>query len=395
MYYKKVRGKELVLNVPRGSGIVSSSTQIDYNNINNNPTVRNLLASGSISSGSICYVYTSGSVKLANNSNSANASKLLYLAKEDISHNTYGEFISYGNSGNIYSGLNVSNVLYLDESGRPTDIAPTGSSVLRVIGYADTTSSIHFNPSPDWFQLAEEATQSVALDSYMYFYAGDNIQSGSIGTVSDNNIVKLSSNLNELSSSGMLVLAKETVTSGSLGSFLVFGQSGDVYTSLTPYKVLYLDENGRPTATSPSTGNTFMRVVGYSLDASSIYFSPSQEWFQISSGSDYNLLDSKWQVITSSAASVGSIDLSTYNHVKVLMNGNFDTTYINTSSMVESIRHMFIFKTDGSNRTINNGHPSVFDNFGASFILSGSERGMFEMLKDIDGDIMFSGGPVE
>ena len=240
--------------------------------------------------------------------------------------------------------------------------------------------------------------QITDLDFYKsetQYIASGSISSGSICYVYQSGSVKVSTNLTEVASSKKLVLATTDVAHNTLGTFSELGNSGNIYNGLTPSTVMYLSETGRPTSTQPSTGNTFLRIVGYSETTSSIYFNPSTEWYQLSSGSQLDLLDSKWQMITSSNESVGSLELGTYNHIKTLMDGNFDLTYVNTSSLVESVRHMFVFKTDGSNRTINNSHANVFDNFTGSFILSGSERGVFELFKDGDGEIIFTGGTTE
>jgi len=68
-------------------------------------------------------------------------------------------------------------------------------------------------------------------------------------------------------------VAPDVLVSGIIQLASVPGSAGDV---------LYLDTtNGTLTATAPSGSGEIVRVMGYNLDGSRIYFNPSQDWLEI------------------------------------------------------------------------------------------------------------------
>ena len=68
-------------------------------------------------------------------------------------------------------------------------------------------------------------------------------------------------------------VAPDVLVSGIIQLSSVPGSAGDV---------LYLDTtNGTLTATAPSGSGEIVRVMGYNLDGSRIYFNPSQDWLEI------------------------------------------------------------------------------------------------------------------
>jgi hypothetical protein len=67
--------------------------------------------------------------------------------------------------------------------------------------------------------------------------------------------------------------APDVLVSGIIQLSSVPGSAGDV---------LYLDTtNGTLTATAPTGSQEVVRVMGYNLDGSRIYFNPSQDWLEI------------------------------------------------------------------------------------------------------------------
>jgi len=68
-------------------------------------------------------------------------------------------------------------------------------------------------------------------------------------------------------------VSPDVLVSGIIQLSSVPGSAGDV---------LYLDTtNGTLTATAPSGSGEIVRVMGYNLDGSRIYFNPSQDWLEI------------------------------------------------------------------------------------------------------------------
>ena len=79
---------------------------------------------------------------------------------------------------------------------------------------------------------------------------------------------------------GLLGIA--TTGAGFDRGMLIRGYYLNTSWSFTPGSVLYLSVTGGSiTQTQPSGGNNIVRIVGFAISATEIYFNPSNDWIQL------------------------------------------------------------------------------------------------------------------
>jgi len=78
------------------------------------------------------------------------------------------------------------------------------------------------------------------------------------------------------------LLAISTTGAGFDRGMLIRGYYLNTSWSFTPGAVLYLSVTGGSiTQTQPSGGNNIVRIVGFAISATEIYFNPSNDWIQL------------------------------------------------------------------------------------------------------------------
>jgi len=85
----------------------------------------------------------------------------------------------------------------------------------------------------------------------------------------------------EATSKGLVLMAIDTITADNTGTFLVKGK----YTTsgLTAADVMYLSATaGAITNTAPSGSGDIVRIIGYALSTTVLYFNPDKSYLEIS-----------------------------------------------------------------------------------------------------------------
>ena len=84
----------------------------------------------------------------------ATASKMLVVIAETIANGATGEAVTYGKVTG-FSGLTAAAIQYVHTTaGDFTEAAPSGSAdIVRVAGYALSTTVIFFNPGGSWVEI--------------------------------------------------------------------------------------------------------------------------------------------------------------------------------------------------------------------------------------------------
>lgn len=125
-----------------------------YLDLNNHAFVASMEAGISVSGGDLCYLTSAGKMQKADADAVASSSTLLTLATEDTGVGEVGQFILKG----FYttSGLSPGDILYADTTaGSFTKTFPRGSGdVVRIIGYAISSTQLYFDPDKTWIELA-------------------------------------------------------------------------------------------------------------------------------------------------------------------------------------------------------------------------------------------------
>ena len=100
----------------------------------------------------LCYLNSSGQMVKTDADAEATTDGYLALCTETIASDSAGTFIYQGRLTG-YSGLTVGGVCYVSgTAGAVTQTRPT-TGFVRVVGYADSATSIVFSPSPVWVEI--------------------------------------------------------------------------------------------------------------------------------------------------------------------------------------------------------------------------------------------------
>ena len=121
--------------------------------LNDEALTRIETADVALGAGNLCYLTATG-YALADASAEATADSDLLLANATIGLGATGEFIEYGEY--VTTGLTAGAIYYMSETaGAITATAPTTSgSIVRVVGYAKSTTVFVFKPDTVWIEVA-------------------------------------------------------------------------------------------------------------------------------------------------------------------------------------------------------------------------------------------------
>jgi predicted DNA-binding ribbon-helix-helix protein len=131
----------------------SSNYDVIWDNIN---IIETFTAGEALSAGNICYLSSDGKFYKTNASSESTSKGLLGLALSSISSNTSGNFLLLGKT-TILSGLAAGSTYYLSPStvGGVTSTQPsTSTQIVRIAGYALSSSIFYFKPSEIYIELA-------------------------------------------------------------------------------------------------------------------------------------------------------------------------------------------------------------------------------------------------
>lgn len=114
------------------------------------------------------------------------------------------------------------------------------------------------------------------------FIAGETLVPGDLCYYANSGrMLKVDAN-SEAATSPLVTVATEALSNGESGSFFISGfyeKSG-----FTTGSILYISETtGEFTETRPTTNGAFIRVMGYAVSASEIYFNPDITWVGLES----------------------------------------------------------------------------------------------------------------
>lgn len=117
------------------------------------PVTETLTAGESVVAGDLCYLKSDGKYWKANADDVTTASGRLAMANATISADATGEFITLGDF--TTSGLTAGATYYIDDTdGSITTTQPTTSTyIVRIIGYAKSTTVLDFKPATEYIEL--------------------------------------------------------------------------------------------------------------------------------------------------------------------------------------------------------------------------------------------------
>lgn len=111
--------------------------------------------------------------------------------------------------------------------------------------------------------------------------ASNTFAAGDVGFLASTGTVTLADASAESTCKNMLVVANEAISGGSSGTFVTRGYVTVTSHGFTVGSPLFVSETaGDLTTTAPSTTGTIVRVVGYAVDANTIFVDPDKTWVE-------------------------------------------------------------------------------------------------------------------
>ena len=122
-------------------------------NANDNRVYKTYQAGEAITAGQLCYLHTDGKIYLADADAESSSKGALYIAQANVALNATGNFQRGGEY--TTTGLSAGAIYYVSTTaGGYTSTAPTGSGdIVRVVGYAQSSTVLFFSPSQDYVVL--------------------------------------------------------------------------------------------------------------------------------------------------------------------------------------------------------------------------------------------------
>lgn len=122
--------------------------------LNGHAFVALLIAGEALAADDVCYLNSSGKMVKADASADAQSRGMLSICTETLALDDVGTFVLKG----FYTaaGLTAGGLLYLGTTTGTWSAAPPSGSgdILRVLGYAVTTTQMFFDPDKTWIELA-------------------------------------------------------------------------------------------------------------------------------------------------------------------------------------------------------------------------------------------------
>ena len=120
--------------------------------LNSNALTATFVAGENLSDGDICNLSNLGQMLKADADTEGQSKSMLAIATRDMSIGDTGKFLIKGNYA--VTGFGAGDTLFLStNAGQAVAIQPSGSGkIVRVIGYALSTSQIFFDPDKTWLE---------------------------------------------------------------------------------------------------------------------------------------------------------------------------------------------------------------------------------------------------
>lgn len=115
---------------------------------------------------------------------------------------------------------------------------------------------------------------------------GDTLSAGELCYISgdDSGVPEVTKTIasDESGCSKMLVMIDETINNGSNGNAIIFGLSDD-FSGKTAGAIQYISDtvSGGITEVAPSDSGDIVRVIGYAMTTTEVFFDPDKTWVEI------------------------------------------------------------------------------------------------------------------
>jgi hypothetical protein len=189
----------------------------------------------------------------------------------DINNFTYAITGRY----TITHGLTTDEWYYLDSAvaGGLTVTAPTIEQPIVYVDDSTHLSIYAYRPS----NVAGTAASSTTKQ----FEASETVAAGDLCVLNSAGRMQKADASALATASSLLAIANEAISAVTTGEFLLYG-SKTGYTGMTIASVRYISATaGEQTETAPSTSGDMVRVVGYALSATELWFDPDKTWVEI------------------------------------------------------------------------------------------------------------------
>jgi len=187
---------------------------------------------------------------------------------------------------NMLLGMTLDNAQNLDVVGNITvggtvdgvDIATDVAANTAKVGVTTQISNVVEDTTP---QLGGDLDlNGKAIIGVFSAESGVSFIAGEIGYISSSGAVAKTDASAEATTKGMLLMAAETISSGASGKWIINGILQT--TGLTAGDTLYASTTtGAYTNTPPNITGEIVRIIGYSLDSTKLYFTPDKSYIEV------------------------------------------------------------------------------------------------------------------
>jgi hypothetical protein len=152
-YHNDARGDARYVNLT--GDVLGGDLDFNGNHAKSLGIVHSFPAGEAISVGEVCYLDSSGKMSKAVSTTDATCSTLIAISLENTALDATGEFLLHGVYVAGAHGLSVGSQVYVGTTaGTMEDTIPnTAGSIVRMIGYATSTTEIYLEPDKTWIEL--------------------------------------------------------------------------------------------------------------------------------------------------------------------------------------------------------------------------------------------------
>ena len=144
------------------------------------------------------------------------------------------------------------------------------------------TATSQLSNDSGFISSESDATAMAHLRTTLTATAANTFAAGSVGFISSAGTVTLADASAEATASNMLVIATASISGGASGIFALSGLVTATSHGYTLGVPLFLSETaGALTTTAPTTTAAIVRVVGYAVDANTIYLRDDSTYVEV------------------------------------------------------------------------------------------------------------------
>ena len=166
------------------------------------------------------------------------------------------------------------------EIGIGTFTSPSTLARTAILNSSNSDAIVNWSAGTRSVSIINPAQSIASSNVFMDFIAGTTIAAGDLCVMNAAGKMIVTDADTESSTEGLLGIALEALTTDDVGGFLMYGEH--TTTGLTAGSTYWVSPtSGEFTATKPSTSGQFVRLVGYAITTTVLWFNPDNTWVEV------------------------------------------------------------------------------------------------------------------